>query len=58
MIHPQYASAEVRRDRKAARSPGPSFAVDLVTGGPFVIFDPRQSSVDDDDGKRRDGDSQ
>jgi hypothetical protein len=42
MTHPHYASAEVRRDRKAARWPGPSLAVDQVTGGPLVLLDPRQ----------------
>jgi hypothetical protein len=34
MVHPHYASAEVRRDREAARSPRPSSAVAQVTGGP------------------------
>jgi hypothetical protein len=37
MIHPHYASAEARRDRKSARSLRSSFAVEQVTGAPLVI---------------------
>jgi hypothetical protein len=52
MIHPHYASGEVRRDREVTRSARSSFAVEQVTVGSFVFFDRTQSSANDDDGER------
>jgi len=36
-MHPHYASAEVSRDREAARPSGSSLAVEQVTVGPSVL---------------------
>jgi len=52
MIHPHYASAEARRDRKSARSLRSSFAVEQVTGAPLVIAEsPVVVAVGDDAGE-------